>query len=156
MLSLLETKLFRKNVFLDVDEIFFYFFSVPVFVVVTKIDMSPPNVLQETLKLLVKILKSPGCRKVRTVPCFNEMTKWTSYENCHKSELTLSLKIILYKPNQVLLRVDETRESSHFLSTELRLLNSFLKFETHQKPQDPDSKSSFRSISRIQSCLIFY
>ena len=38
--------------------------SVPVFVVVTKIDMCPPNVLQETLKLLVKILKSPGCRKV--------------------------------------------------------------------------------------------
>ena len=36
----------------------------PVFVVVTKIDMCPPNVLQETLKLLVKILKSPGCRKV--------------------------------------------------------------------------------------------
>ena len=26
--------------------------------------MCPPNVLQETLKLLVKILKSPGCRKV--------------------------------------------------------------------------------------------
>ena len=38
--------------------------SFPVFVVVTKIDMCPPNVLQETLKLLVKILKSPGCRKV--------------------------------------------------------------------------------------------
>jgi len=43
---------------------FMIIFSVPVFVVVTKIDMSPPNVLQETLKLLVKILKSPGCRKV--------------------------------------------------------------------------------------------
>jgi GTPase len=38
--------------------------SVPVFVVVTKIDMCPPNVLQETLKLLIKILKSAGCRKV--------------------------------------------------------------------------------------------
>nr|XP_018896421.1 PREDICTED: GTP-binding protein 1 [Bemisia tabaci] len=38
--------------------------SVPVFVVVTKIDMCPVNVLQETLKLLVRILKSPGCRKV--------------------------------------------------------------------------------------------
>eukprot|EP00095_Tigriopus_kingsejongensis_P005109 snap_masked-scaffold161_size295871-processed-gene-1.3 protein:Tk05109 transcript:snap_masked-scaffold161_size295871-processed-gene-1.3-mRNA-1 annotation:"gtp-binding protein 1" len=37
--------------------------SVPVFVVVTKIDMCPPNVLQETLKLLVRILKSQGCRK---------------------------------------------------------------------------------------------
>lgn len=38
--------------------------SVPVFVVVTKIDMCPANVLQENLKLLVRILKSPGCRKV--------------------------------------------------------------------------------------------
>lgn len=38
--------------------------SVPVFVVVTKIDMCPPNVLQDTLRLLVRILKSPGCRKI--------------------------------------------------------------------------------------------
>ncbi|CAG0921887.1 unnamed protein product [Notodromas monacha] len=38
--------------------------NVPVFVVVTKIDMCPPNVLQETLRLLQKILKSAGCRKV--------------------------------------------------------------------------------------------
>lgn len=38
--------------------------SVPVFVVVTKIDMCPPNVLQSTLKLLQKILRSPGCRKL--------------------------------------------------------------------------------------------
>jgi GTPase len=41
--------------------------SVPVFVVVTKIDMCPANVLQETLQLLVKILKSPGCRKVPVI-----------------------------------------------------------------------------------------
>ncbi|KAI8435341.1 hypothetical protein MSG28_003666 [Choristoneura fumiferana] len=38
--------------------------SVPVFVVVTKIDMCPPNVLQDNLKLLIRILKSSGCRKV--------------------------------------------------------------------------------------------
>lgn len=38
--------------------------SVPVFVVVTKIDMCPPNVLQDTLRLLMRVLKSPGCRKV--------------------------------------------------------------------------------------------
>jgi GTPase len=38
--------------------------SVPVFVVVTKIDMCPPNVLTDTLRLLVKVLKSQGCRKV--------------------------------------------------------------------------------------------
>ncbi|CAL8110227.1 unnamed protein product [Orchesella dallaii] len=41
--------------------------SVPVFVVVTKIDMCPSNVLQETLQLLVKVLKSPGCRKVPVI-----------------------------------------------------------------------------------------
>lgn len=38
--------------------------NVPVYVVVTKIDMCPPNVLQETLKMLQKLLKSPGCRKI--------------------------------------------------------------------------------------------
>ncbi|XP_046854651.1 GTP-binding protein 1-like [Xenia sp. Carnegie-2017] len=38
--------------------------NVPVFVVVTKIDMCPPNVLHDTLKLLVRVLKSPGCRKI--------------------------------------------------------------------------------------------
>lgn len=38
--------------------------SVPVFVVVTKIDMCPANILQETLKLLQRLLKSPGCRKI--------------------------------------------------------------------------------------------
>ncbi|XP_071961231.1 GTP-binding protein 1-like [Antedon mediterranea] len=38
--------------------------NVPIFVVVTKIDMCPPNVLQDTLKLLLRILKSPGCRKI--------------------------------------------------------------------------------------------
>ncbi|XP_054155486.1 GTP-binding protein 1-like [Oppia nitens] len=38
--------------------------SVPVFVVVTKIDMCPHNVLQNTMKLLQRVLKSPGCRKI--------------------------------------------------------------------------------------------
>ncbi|KAJ7218061.1 P-loop containing nucleoside triphosphate hydrolase protein [Mycena pura] len=36
--------------------------SVPVVVCITKIDMTPPNVLQETIKQVTKILKSPGCR----------------------------------------------------------------------------------------------
>ena len=37
--------------------------SLPVFVVITKIDMCPFDVLQETLKLLVRMLRAPGCRK---------------------------------------------------------------------------------------------
>lgn len=42
--------------------------SVPVFVVVTKIDMCPPNILQDNLKLLCKVLRSQGCRKVMNSP----------------------------------------------------------------------------------------
>ncbi|CAH3015223.1 unnamed protein product [Porites evermanni] len=41
--------------------------NVPVFVVVTKIDMCPANVLQDTMKLLTRILKSPGCRKIPVI-----------------------------------------------------------------------------------------
>jgi len=37
--------------------------GVPVCVVISKIDMTPANVLQETIKQVTKILKSPGCRK---------------------------------------------------------------------------------------------
>lgn len=38
--------------------------QVPVYIVVTKIDMCPKNILDATLKQLVKILRSSGCRKV--------------------------------------------------------------------------------------------
>lgn len=38
--------------------------GVPVLVVVTKIDMCPANILQETLQMIHKVLKSPGCRKI--------------------------------------------------------------------------------------------
>lgn len=38
--------------------------NVPVFVVITKIDICPANVLQDTINILLKILKSPGCRKL--------------------------------------------------------------------------------------------
>lgn len=37
--------------------------SVPVVCVVTKVDMTPRPVLEQTLKQLGKILRSPGCRK---------------------------------------------------------------------------------------------
>ncbi|TDL22667.1 P-loop containing nucleoside triphosphate hydrolase protein [Rickenella mellea] len=46
--------------------------SVPVVVCITKIDMTPPNILAETIKQVVKILKSPGCRKT---PVFVKSTE---------------------------------------------------------------------------------
>ncbi len=40
---------------------------VPVFVVITKIDMCPDNILKETMQQIKKILKSPGSRKIPIV-----------------------------------------------------------------------------------------
>jgi GTPase len=38
--------------------------NVPVLIVITKVDMCPPNVLESTIKQLLKMLKAPGCRKL--------------------------------------------------------------------------------------------
>lgn len=38
--------------------------KVPIFIVITKIDICPPNVYEETKDTLVKILKSPGCQRM--------------------------------------------------------------------------------------------
>lgn len=38
--------------------------NVPVLVVITKIDICPPNILQQTIQQLTKIMKSPGARKI--------------------------------------------------------------------------------------------
>jgi GTPase len=38
--------------------------NIPLMVVVTKIDICPPQILQQTLTQLTKILKSPGARKI--------------------------------------------------------------------------------------------
>ena len=64
--------------------------SVPVFVVVTKIDMCPPNVLQETMKLLTRILKSPGCRKIPVV-VLSQDDVITSAANFSSARLVLGL-----------------------------------------------------------------
>ena len=38
--------------------------KVPTFVVITKVDVCRPAVVQHTLNILQRILKSPGCNKV--------------------------------------------------------------------------------------------
>jgi len=40
---------------------------VPVFVVVTKIDMCPENIMKQTMGQIKKVLKSPGCKKIPIV-----------------------------------------------------------------------------------------
>jgi len=38
--------------------------NVPVMCVITKIDICPPNIREQTISQLTKILKSPGARKI--------------------------------------------------------------------------------------------
>jgi GTPase len=41
--------------------------KVPIFIVITKIDISPPEVFEKTKEQLIKILKSPGCGRLPVV-----------------------------------------------------------------------------------------
>lgn len=41
--------------------------KVPIFIVITKTDISPPEVFEKTRDTLVKILKSPGCARIPVV-----------------------------------------------------------------------------------------
>ena len=83
--------------------------SVPVFVVVTKIDMCPANVLQETLKLLVRILRSPGCRKFPVLvkspdDVILAATKFVSERLCPIFQVRVLSKL-KYISNQFMVRV---------------------------------------------------
>jgi GTPase len=40
---------------------------VPVYIVVTKIDLCPENILKQTMIQIKKVLKSPGCKKIPIV-----------------------------------------------------------------------------------------
>lgn len=57
--------------------------NVPVMVIITKIDICPPQILQETITQLTKILKSPGARKIPVFirdreTCINTATQMVS------------------------------------------------------------------------------
>ena len=61
--------------------------NVPVMVVITKIDICPPQILQQTITQLTKILKSPGARKIpifikNREDCINTATQFVSQRIC--------------------------------------------------------------------------
>ncbi|KAF2084613.1 GTP-binding protein [Saccharata proteae CBS 121410] len=61
--------------------------NVPIMVIITKIDICPPNILQETITQLTKILKSPGARKIpifikNREDCINTATQFVSRRIC--------------------------------------------------------------------------
>lgn len=61
--------------------------NVPVMVVVTKIDICPPNILEQTIQQITKILKSPGAHKIpifirNREECINTATQFVSQRIC--------------------------------------------------------------------------
>ena len=61
--------------------------NVPVMVIITKIDICPPQILQQTVVQLTKILKSPGARKIpifikNREECINTATQFVSQRIC--------------------------------------------------------------------------
>lgn len=61
--------------------------NVPVMVVITKIDICPPHILEQTITQIQKILKSPGARKIPIFinsreECINTATQFVSQRIC--------------------------------------------------------------------------
>ncbi|KAH8600009.1 P-loop containing nucleoside triphosphate hydrolase protein [Bisporella sp. PMI_857] len=61
--------------------------NVPIMVVVTKIDICPPQILEQTINQITRILKSPGARKVPVFiknkeQCINTATQFVSQRIC--------------------------------------------------------------------------
>ena len=99
--------------------------NVPVFVVVTKIDMCPSNVLAETMKLLARILKSPGCRKM-----------FVAVQNVND--------VIISAENFVSERICPIFQVSNVTGQNLDLLKMFLNLLTAQSPQTTNESALFQ------------
>ncbi|GAP87488.1 putative GTP-binding protein 1 [Rosellinia necatrix] len=61
--------------------------NVPIMVVITKIDICPPNILEDTITQITKILKSPGAKKMpifinNREECINTATQFVSQRIC--------------------------------------------------------------------------
>jgi len=61
--------------------------NVPVMVVITKIDICPPHILEQTITQITRILKSPGARKIpifikNREECINTATQFVSQRVC--------------------------------------------------------------------------
>ncbi|KAI0444631.1 P-loop containing nucleoside triphosphate hydrolase protein [Xylaria telfairii] len=61
--------------------------NVPIMVVITKIDICPPNILEQTIQQITKILKSPGAKKMpifinNREECINTATQFVSQRIC--------------------------------------------------------------------------
>ena len=99
--------------------------NIPVFIVVTKIDMCPPNILQNTILNLKKVLKSQGCRKM---PILVESDE----------------DVVISASNFVSERLCPIFQVSNVEGTNLNYLKKFLNLLNSRAPNNDDCPKEFQ------------
>jgi GTPase len=119
--------------------------NVPVYVVVTKIDMCPPNILETTLKLLQKILKSPGCRKIPLlVNSMDDVVVAASNFISQRSDEYLHQCWYAILTPSPCLRVCPVFQISNVTGENLILLRSFINLLNSRSPARDDEPAEFQ------------
>ncbi|PGH11874.1 hypothetical protein AJ80_06939 [Polytolypa hystricis UAMH7299] len=98
--------------------------NVPVMVIITKIDICPPHILEQTIKDLTRLLKSPGCRKVPILIKNREDTVNTAIQFVNK-------------------RICPIFQVSNVTGECLELVRSFLNILPHHGHYDADAPFEF-------------
>jgi len=98
--------------------------NVPVMVVITKIDICPPQILEQTITQISRILKSPGARKI---PIFIK-----NHEDC----ITTATQFVSH-------RICPIFQISNVTGENLDLVRSFLNILPHHGRYDADASFEF-------------
>lgn len=98
--------------------------NVPVYVIVTKVDMCPANVLADTLNTIQRLLKSPGCRKIPVMVSSEE-------------------DVIMSATNFATERLCPIFQISSVTGTNLNLLKMFLNLLMSRTPKADDEAACY-------------
>ncbi|KAI9709474.1 MAG: hypothetical protein M1820_003234 [Bogoriella megaspora] len=104
--------------------------NVPVMVVITKIDICPPQILQDTINTLTKILKSPAARKV---PIFIS----------NREECIQTATLTAPETQFVSKRICPIFQVSNVTGQSLDLVRTFLNILPHHGHYDSDAPFEF-------------
>ncbi|KAL0082873.1 P-loop containing nucleoside triphosphate hydrolase protein [Phycomyces blakesleeanus] len=117
--------------------------TIPVFVVITKIDRCPENVLRSTVQDLVKILKGKSCRKI---PLFVES----------KDDVVMTAQHFVTKRLCPVFKISNvTGEGLDLLRSFLNILPSFAHYDTEQPFQAEINETySVPFVGTVVSCIV--
>lgn len=115
--------------------------NVPIMVVITKIDICPPNILEQTVKQLTGILKSPGARKIPVFiknreDCINTAVSCATLDVWHPAHPS-------YQTQFVSKRICPIFQVSNVTGESLDLVRTFLNILPHHGNYNADAPFEF-------------